>query len=79
MFFSHDDCAGFASRLARGVDGDVVVGIDSERFHVSALLPIVYAGMDIHRSGRKNKQADSPINYEGDGKAMRDLIAEAKP
>jgi hypothetical protein len=46
------------------VDGDVVVGIDGERFPVSAFLPIVYAGMDIHRSGRNNKQADSARNLQ---------------
>jgi hypothetical protein len=52
------------------VDGNVVVSVDGERFHVSALFPVAYSRMDIHHSGRGHKQGNSAGNQEGDGKAM---------
>ena len=54
--------ASFASCLAGGVNGDVVVGVDGECFHVSALFPVAYSRMDIDHSGRGHKQAESAGN-----------------
>jgi hypothetical protein len=48
------------------VDGDVVVGVDGKRFHVSALFPVAYSRMDIDHSGRGHKQAKSAGNRKKD-------------
>jgi hypothetical protein len=44
------------------VNGDVVVGVDGEGFHVSDLFSVAYSRMDIDHSGRGLKQADSAGN-----------------
>ena len=62
--------ASLACCLAGGVDGDVVLGIDSERLHVSALFPVAYSRTNIHHSGRGHKQADSAGNRKAHGKAL---------
>src|SRR5260370_1194022 len=54
--------AAIASCFAGGVEGDVVVGVDGERFHVSALFPTAYRDDHIHHSGRGNRQANNAGN-----------------
>jgi hypothetical protein len=46
------------------MNGDVVVGVNRKRFHVSPLFPVAYSRMDIDHSGRRHKQADSAGNPE---------------
>src|SRR5260370_18950971 len=60
LFFAREYArAGLASRLPRRVDGDdVVVVVDRERFHVSALFPTVYRDRHIHHSDPANSQPE---------------------
>ena len=53
-----------------GERGDVVVVVDSERFHVSSLFLAAYRDAHIHGSVRGDKQVNSACTGKGDGNTM---------
>src|ERR1039458_384156 len=56
--------------VRRGERGDVVVVVDSERFHISSLFLTVYRDAHIHGSVRGDKQVNSACTGKGDGNTM---------